>query len=127
MGKKVGLVAMLESYNEHAFSVHSSKTIRIANKLLNVIFHFQNMMHPLNNAKMKFIIEKFRVEIERVRINIMVGFTKVGAIFNGNVMPNYPHLRITDINDEAQLNYVPKPYKGRITVFRPKKNFIGYD
>ena len=127
MGKKVGLVAMLESYNEHAFSVHSSKTIRIANKLLNVIFHFQNMMHPLNNAKMKFIIEKFRVEIERVRINIMVGFTKVGAIFNVNVMPNYPHLRITDINDEAQLNYVPKPYKGRITVFRPKKNFIGYD
>ena len=32
---------------------------------------------------------------------------------------------IDKVNDQAQADYKPKPYDGRITLVRPKKHFAG--
>ena len=38
-----------------------------------------------------------------------------------------PHVRLTRINDRAQADYEPKPYAGRMTLFRPSKPFAGHN
>ena len=40
---------------------------------------------------------------------------------------HYYHLLINKVNDQAQLDYKPEPYHGKIILFKPVKHYAGLD
>jgi hypothetical protein len=46
---------------------------------------------------------------------------------NKETLQRYPHLRVEQANEKAQEAYIPKPYKGRVLMVKPKTFFAGHE
>ncbi|HEV2207709.1 MAG TPA: amino acid adenylation domain-containing protein [Verrucomicrobiae bacterium] len=114
-GQTVGLVALIESYNIHSLTCLSSKPLLAFHACQNVIFHVQNLV--CSKRSWPFLREKLRVAIARARVRLAAPFEP----------QRYPHLLIKRALHQAQSRYTPKPYAGRVTLFRPRTFFLGLD
>ncbi|MGI9543935.1 MAG: amino acid adenylation domain-containing protein [Cyclobacteriaceae bacterium] len=126
MGKQVGPVIMLESYNIQ--SIDFSKRTRLSvlyNKFQNLLYHFENLMKANNKSKF-FLIKyqaeraRFSVALDRLKERFKNGFKKVSD-------SDYIHLKIAELNDKAQLAYKPTGFDGKIVLIKPDKFFKGLD
>jgi thioesterase domain-containing protein len=118
-GENVELVVMLDTYNENATS-HSGSLIKLPVRFLqNLWFHFANILSLRWKDQGKFLREKIDIEVSRLRIRLL------RRAFGRKTRDNYRHLLIKKVNDEAALQYVPRPYVGRVAIIRPKGHFLG--
>ena len=70
--------------------------------------------------------ELSQTEIERMKLQMSIGFSQIDRKLGLPIGEQYPHINLTKINDKAHLEYSPKAYKGRITLFRPRTHYAGY-
>jgi amino acid adenylation domain-containing protein len=118
-GESVELVVMLDTYNENATS-HSGSLIKLPVRFFqNLWFHLANILSLRWKDQGKFLREKIDIEVSRLRIRLL------RRAFGRKTRHNYRHLLIKKVNDEAALQYVPRPYVGRVAVIRPKGHFLG--
>ncbi|OLC28222.1 MAG: hypothetical protein AUH28_19260 [Acidobacteria bacterium 13_1_40CM_56_16] len=124
MGETVGLVLMLDTYNEAVSnSFFMDSTVHL---LQDLWFHAANLVSiPWEDGK-KFLREKVDTELERLRIKLLAGYHALAGALRRKTRNSYPYLAVSKANDKALDRYVPRPYGGRVTVIREKGHFLGH-
>jgi hypothetical protein len=84
--------------------------------LQNVWYHLANIFSLGMSDGLAFLRKKISVEKGRISV-------KVASLGRGREL--YPHLAVTEANEQAASDYVPRPYAGRVVAFCPKANFLG--
>ena len=124
-GEKVGLVAMLDTYNPCAISNSKLLPKLPVHFLQNLWFHAANIASLPWKDRGKFLGEKVDIELSRLRIRLQAAGRLLWRACGWKTQNNYPHLVIKKVNDQAALQYLPQPYAGRVAVIRPKGHFLG--
>lgn len=125
-GEKVALLALFDTMNWSKIPQPSfwSKGHRAWQNLL---FHAANFFHLNARGKISFFSEKVRTFRNRLPVwkgMILARFdaqSRVGSL-DSRILG-----RIWQANDLACINYLPKPYAGVITDFRPMKQYTMYE
>ncbi len=122
VGEAVALVAMFDTYN---FSL-ALKPSFSGLMLQRIRFHLENFARLGPNEMAKYVREKVRVlrdgELTRL-ISSIPGSSKRGR---GSSASPATETSVQAINDRAGDEYVPKPYSGRLTIFKPDTNYKFY-
>jgi len=121
-GKEVGLVALFETYNWVNYPEKSFlDTVR--HYLQNVEFHARNFWILGSREKSKFLREKVKVAIHRrdVWMGRIISKFKLESDLDNDRRSSLA--RLWELNDQAAQKYIPKPYSGQITHFRPIKQY----
>jgi amino acid adenylation domain-containing protein len=132
--QKVALLAMVETYNWRSKINLNTKApnlyygfSRFLHGLQNWMFHWNNLWLLNHQDKMIFLAKKIRVSLERMKLRLAIASKPVARMMRFSIGEKLPHVNLTIINDQASLKYSPKPYNGKITLFRPKCYFAGCD
>jgi len=127
MGKDVRFMAMIETYN--VFSAESRKPFYLdnLNRLENLVYHAQNTLSAGHAGNREFIYQKYTVARRRMFSRTSIVAASLANVIGLHKSLKYHHLRIDRVNDRALEKYVPKPYAGKITLFRPKTHYTGYE
>jgi len=124
-GEEVALLALFDTLNWSKIPPYSiwSKTYHQGERL---VFHARNFMLLRFKDKIKFFQEKLK--ILRSRSNIWRGMLsrKLGKEPHGSRSESSLLAQIWDITDRAAVRYVARPYPGRITDYRPLKQYSKY-
>jgi phthiocerol/phenolphthiocerol synthesis type-I polyketide synthase E len=125
-GQEVALLALLETYNWANIPILSSFR-KLHYYWEKIDFHYKNFLILPSQEKVVFLREKAR-ELKS-RSGVWYGMLKAKFAYeNHSNHGQYSLLaRLWDNNDRAALNYVPKFYSGKITLFLPKKSYAIYD
>jgi amino acid adenylation domain-containing protein len=121
-GREVALLVLMETYN---FSNIKTQSF-IDNFRFNVqrvSFHLRNFLLLKTKEKISFFKEK--VEVAKRRRNVWLGMIKMkisSKIAFGNKQASYLY-NLWKFNDQAAGEYKPKYYLGRITQFKPIKEY----
>jgi thioesterase domain-containing protein len=122
-GQAVGLLVLLETYNWANFKKPSvfSKSHYYMQK---IDFHLRNLFIAENTWT--FLHEKVKVAKTRSKMWIGGFQAKIFNNFQQNNGYNESLAQLWEINDQAAASYRPNLYAGRITQFRPKKEYAWY-
>lgn len=120
MGEKVALLALFDTANWAAIrrNVFYDKMVY---QVQRIIFHCLNFGLLDFKKQVAFIEEKLKVLWNRGSVWRGWFEKKLGSNSEFSTLA-----KIWEINDRAILNYVPKPYAGTITDFRPMKQYSQY-
>jgi hypothetical protein len=89
-----------------------------------VDFHLRNLF--IAESKWTFLNEKMKVAKNRSKMWADGLQAKIFDKFHNDNGFNESLSRLWEINDQAAANYRPKVYSGRITQFRPVKEYTWY-
>lgn len=121
MGKQVSLVILLETYNPALTSRATARLLTPLHLVQNLWFHGANILLLDRKGIRNFLSEKASITLARLKIR----FQLAGLLSPDEQHTLYPHLKIKHLNDQAQLDYMPRTYRGRVVVFRTKGTFAG--
>ena len=123
-GQAVALLALLETYNWANLKKPSlfSKSYHYMQK---IDFHCRNLF--LAESKWTFLHEK--IKVAKNRSNVWFGDLRrkvFDKFYQGNGYNEFLS-QLWEANDRAAATYKPEVYPGRITLFRPIKQYALYD
>ena len=124
-GDDISLLAMLETYNIQEIPRTLPSYYKPFHKMQNLKFQLDNLLLSKSKERFKFFKEKVTLEISRHKIKISIIFSRIAGKLTGRSGLRYQHLLIDNVNDRAQVDYKPKIYDGKVTLFNPKKYFAG--
>jgi phthiocerol/phenolphthiocerol synthesis type-I polyketide synthase E len=121
-GKEVALLALMETYN----FANQSNTLfdRIQYRMQQVEFHIRNFF--LADQKMTFFKEKAKVAWNRKDVIFGSILGKIGLQSRANNGRNVWLSKLWQACELAAITYIPKAYPGRITEFRPMKEYATF-
>ncbi len=121
-GEEVALVAMLDTYN-FSRALKSSFAGFIWQKTR---FHFGNFVQLRPKEMWRYVKEKARVAHDGELANIFT--SRPGSATEEGVAraTSGVEASVQAINDHAAEVYVPKPFAGRLTLFKPHANYKFY-
>ena len=67
------------------------------------------------------------MEWTRFKVKLNIAFPRIAKKLYLKSSLKYHHLLIDKLNDQAQADYRPRAYDGKITLFKPRKHFTGLD
>jgi amino acid adenylation domain-containing protein len=121
-GDSVALVAMFDTFNGWQ---NDTFLMGIIHRYQQILFHAKNVLMIEWHGRRAFLKQKVTESQRRfsqastdaaMRIAHTLGLRKES-----------PQMILTDVNDAAVLQYRPRQYSGRITVFSPCDAYAGYD
>lgn len=121
IGERVSSVILLETYNPSLNSRAKARLLAPVHFAQNLWFHGANVLLLEAKERRKFLAEKASVALARFKIR----FQSAGRLSRAEKHTIYPHLRIKHLNDQAQFDYMPRTYRGRVLVVRTKAAFAG--
>jgi thioesterase domain-containing protein/acyl carrier protein len=121
-GEPVGLLALFDTFNWSKFA-HASLGSRAYHSVQRLAFHVANMLSLDSKGMGKFISEK--AQQLRHRIPVWEGLLLARLARNSGHTGSKSRVlgQIWKANDRAAVEYVPKPYAGTVTDFRPKRQY----
>jgi thioesterase domain-containing protein len=126
-GDEVSLIAMFESYNIKEKPGTIPSFLKLLHKFQNAYFQIRNLILSKSGGNYKYFKEKASVELSRYKVKINILYSRIASKLNVNYGVKYQHLLIDKVNDQAQADYMPSNYRGKITLFRPKTNYAGFN
>lgn len=126
-GEHVPLVAMFETYNPRAVLEPPSRPLAFFRLLQNTKYHCANLLLIPSGNRRQFSSEKWKVASERLRIRLDAWAHAVSRSRRLKDGTSHAHLAAKRANDRALIQYRPRPYSGRVVLFRPKQFFLGLD
>lgn len=125
-GETVALLALFDTMDWSQIRVPglAGKSYRAAERLL---FHAANFSRLDLRGKTRFLSEKMKVLRNRIPVWKGMLLAKFGGDSRIGISIARASGQIWRANDVACVNYVPKPYRGVITDFRPIKQYTMYD
>ncbi len=121
-GEKVGLLAMLDTYN-----------FALVEKTSFSRFLFEKFRFHMKNFTQLKLSEMFSYLKEKKRLAGDGGWAHIRTEMPGTTLDDSfgraesgIELSVQTINDHAGDIYIPKPYDGRLTLFKPQKNYSFY-
>ena len=125
-GDQVALLTMFETYNARRMTARPGRLIDLLFSLQNLAFHALNILSIRPEDRNAFLKEKVNTELLRIQAWKDINVSRLKSLFHGGKSESYRHIQIFKLNDEANKKYLPRQYDGKITLFRPKRQFIGY-
>jgi len=122
-GHEIGLLALLDTYNIHALNRRSTFPDRLLYSLQRFVFNIKNFRQSGASSRWVFLTDKASTVRNRMRVRANVLIAAIAHRLRLKIGKNYPHVRVDRVNDRAQTRYVPRPFAGRIALFRPRTNF----
>jgi thioesterase domain-containing protein/acyl carrier protein len=121
-GQEVALLALWETYN---WANVQAKSLfdKVYSQMQRIEFHIRNFLLLNNNEKLTFIKEKTDAVKDRKKVWAGMIAAKLGKRIQSSNGHNLLLYRLWNVNDHAAVNYVPKVYPGRISHFRPTKEY----
>lgn len=128
-GRPATLVVMIESYNYIGCGVTETRLLRLFHSFQNLGFHTYNLIRAFRRGKGKgdFLTQKFHVEASRIKTKLKHIWASMARKLDIQTSADFPHFRLSAVNDKAYFDYTPTPYDGAIAVIRPEQQFAGYD
>lgn len=119
-GQSLGLVALLDTYN---FSLVKRKSA-VSFLRQKVTFHLENLMAMRARDLIGYVGEKTRMAKEALigKMGAQVASLKKKKT-DGADQDFGATAFIQEINDQAAINFLPRPLIGHLTVFRPQKQY----
>jgi amino acid adenylation domain-containing protein len=119
----VGVVALLDTYNLSAakrLSRGEGILVFLSQKLG---FHVSNLKQLGAKDLFGYLTEKLRMADEAVRGKLAGKFNSIKDAVSAGIEEPGAEVFIQKINHEAGWEFVPQPFAGHISVFRPQKNY----
>ena len=116
--KTVALVILLDTYNFYEVN-RQTFTDQLFYIAQNMNFHIRNLTKLPNKDKIIFVREK--TKLAKDRLIERAAFIK--KFLNNSLSNNNSLKSLQKINDNAALNYVPKPFNGNLLVVKPEVLF----
>jgi len=125
IGEEVALVAMFDTFNWNKLPPLNfwRKTTMVFER---IIFHVLNFVPLDGRGKSAFLKEKFQELRSRIPVWRAMLVNKFGGSAGDKEFESSLIGKIWTLNDQAAANYVPKPYAGTITDFRPRNQYSIY-
>jgi aryl carrier-like protein len=119
-GQKVALLALFETYN-WSKTTSEFPTRNFFHHIQRTVFHVRNFL--LSDNRLTFLMGKAKVAKGRKNIWYEMIVSKLTNRLNMDNKQEFILSRLLETNDRASINYIPKPYPGRITHFLPVKDY----
>ena len=122
-GVKVALLAMIDTHNFHGVPLRMSFSEQISYAKEKIGFHWGNFIRL--SVREEFVYLKKKAlgacnrEFERLHVRI-ANLLHISHQPNGGVAHD---LHLERLNEEAHFAYVADPYPGRVTIFKPQRNY----
>lgn len=126
-GEEVALLAMFETYNFQEIPNPLPFYHRWYHKIQNIKYHLENILLSKSKGRLIFLKGKASVEWSRFKVKLNIAFSRIAKKLHLKSSLEYHHLLIDKVNDQAQADYRPRAYDGKITLFKPRKHFAGLD
>ena len=130
MGQEVAFLALLETYN-WIYEAEPNLSNKIVYNSQKILFHWRNFAMLDGREKMTFVQEKFKVLTDRTS----VWYGSIKSKMNGGTEDSSASTvadddkllaRVWENNDTVAYSYVPKPYNGTISHFKPQQDYALY-
>ena len=122
MGEEVGIVAMLDTYN----FVKAGKVSFNKFMLEKLKFHIKNFTQLKPSEMLSYFKEKKRLAGDGGWAHIRTEMPGTTLDDSFGRAESGIELSVQTVNDHAGDIYIPKPYRGRLTLFKPQKNYSFY-
>ncbi len=119
---KTALVAMFDTYNGWE---KSSLPKLIYHNCQRIAFHILNYNMIDKAGRKAFLKEKALESKRRVFLSLEVKLTQL--LHKAKLRSRHPLVIMDHINDAAAYNYFPRPYPGKIDVFKTISAYSGYE
>jgi thioesterase domain-containing protein/NAD(P)-dependent dehydrogenase (short-subunit alcohol dehydrogenase family)/acyl carrier protein len=121
-GEEVAFLALFETYNWRNMRLDTwgEKLIFLAQKLG---FHIGNFLQLDQKGRKTFLDEKIKVAKSRREVALGTLLSKLGRLAEAHTGTDLLPTKVWETNDLAALEYVPGRYPGKITHFRPAKEY----
>jgi len=125
-GQEVALLAFFETYN-WANMPAKSLLGDIFFRIQRIEFHCRNFLLLGSKEKLTFFMEKAKVAKSRSKVWYGMVLSKFGHRFHQRSGQYLTLAQLWEINERTPHNYMPKVYPGRISDFRPIKQYALFD
>jgi phthiocerol/phenolphthiocerol synthesis type-I polyketide synthase E len=124
-GEEVALLALIDTHNWSKLPIFTLRTKAVM-AFESMLFHVLNYLRLDTKGKREFRSQKFR--ILRDRIPHSHAFLSTKLAYNSSLPKSNLALlgKIWTANSRASMEYVPKPYPGVVTDFRPLRQYSVY-
>ncbi len=119
----IGLVAMLDSYNLNAARSLKSQSGKFSFLRQKIGFHFDNLGQLSARESFGYLSEKLRMAEEAGMKKVAACIDKIRNTIKGAEGEYSSETFIQKINHQAAWDYVPGPFDGKVTLFKPQKNY----
>ena len=121
--EEVALVAMLDTYN-FSLALKSSFLSYLVQKAR---FHFGNFFQIRPKHMLSYLQEKIRLAKDGELANILSSRPGTAIVEGGAARATSgAEASVQKINDNAAEIYIPEPYSGELTLFKPRINYKFY-
>ena len=122
LGERVALLALFDTTNWSKIPLPTTwdKSYYAVQRL---IFHAANFFRLDSGGKAQFFREKVKVLRSRIPVWRGMLFAKLARNPRPDMSASLVLAKIWQANDHAALSYVPRPYPGSVTDFRPVKQY----
>lgn len=114
-GHEVGFVGLMSSAAEPLKLNVPAKIRYFAD---NVIFHVRNILQADMAGKKLFISERAAEAARRIKVRTAIAATRM--LHTLRIRKGNPLVHIEKLNDLAAEHYIPHPYRGVVTLFKPR-------
>ena len=122
-GEKVDNLFLIETYNACFNSGNAQPENHSSEMIENIKFHFENVKKLSGSDKVKFIGQKAVVFKRRAFAKINSVTDALGIKHQDNPGTSGLTFKVRDINDKAQMDYMPESYSGKTILLRPKVSY----
>ena len=122
-GQQVNLLVVIDTHNFNGVPLEFTLKDKVRYTGEKIKFHSSNIMNLDFKSRVSYLTEKSRTALRR-------GMGRLHVKFNHLFKLN-PHRDVTgpteefveDINDRAYFGYIPRVYPGKMTIFKPQRNY----
>jgi amino acid adenylation domain-containing protein len=123
-GQQVNLLFVIDTHNFNGLPPQFTLKEKVGNLGQKIKFHCSNVLQLGLKNQIAYLKEKSKIalrrEMERLRIKIVHLF-KLNP--HRDVVMGTQEEFLEDTNDRAYLAYVPRVYRGKMTICKPRRNY----
>jgi amino acid adenylation domain-containing protein len=119
----IGMVAMLDSYNLNAARELKLRARKFSFLRQKIGFHIGNLGQLNARDLFGYFSEKLRMAEEAGLGKLAATIVKLRNRLKGFNGGHSSEIFIQEINHQAAWGYVPGPFNGKVTLFKPQKNY----
>jgi thioesterase domain-containing protein len=121
-GEEVAFLGLFETYNWRNMQVDSRIDVAIF-LYQKLEFHLRNFMQLDREGKKTFFDEKLKVAQSRKQVFTGMLLSRLGRLGGRYAVADLLPAKLWEVNDQAAVDYVPRMYEGKVTHFRPAKEY----
>lgn len=122
-GQQVNLLLVIDSHNFNGVPLEFSLKDKLLHARQKIQFHSSNVLALDPKSRISYLIEKSRIALRRELGRLHVKFNHLFGLNPHRDVDGPREEFVEDLNDRAYFAYVPREYPGKLTIFKPQRNY----